>query len=52
MKKAFTIRFTEEEWETLDKRFKELLDRVGVQISKHQFLKTCVRRGLQDFNSK
>jgi len=52
MNKAYTIRFTEKEWEALENGFKGMLESVGVQISKHQFLKSCVRVGLEDFASK
>ena len=50
--KAITVRFNEDEWEDLNKGLAKLLASVGVKMSKHQFLKSCIRLGLEDFSKR
>jgi len=43
---TLTVRFKPHEWESLCESYERLLEDVGVQLSKHQFVKALIRAAI------
>ena len=50
--KGITIRMDEREWAELNAGFSRLLGSVGVRISRHQFVKSCIKLGIEKLTPK
>ena len=50
--KTLTVRFTPEEWERFQHSYQQECDDKDLNISKHRFIKTLIRRALNRGNGK
>ena len=57
--KSYCVKFEHDDWDELNLRYEQLTEHLGIKVSKHKFIKSCIAAGIKaiahemdDFNEK